>query len=73
MQISYNRKDWQDIIPPGQKHSYQYYNAPQVKSISPPYGIVKSPNDETIEIQGDNFQCPDPDCKDLFVRFGDPD
>lgn len=34
---------------------------------------MKSPEDETIEILGKNFQCPDPDCKDLYVRFGDPD
>ena len=34
---------------------------------------MKSPNNETVDIIGKNFVCPDPDCKDLFVRFGDPD
>ena len=42
-------------------------------SISPPYGPVKSPNDETVTITGQNFNCPDTDCKDLWVRFGDAD
>ena len=34
---------------------------------------MKSPNNETVDIIGKNFQCPDPDCKDLWVRFGDPE
>ena len=55
MQVSYNRKDWQDVIPPDQKHSYSYYNAPQITKITPAYEPVKSPNDETIELIGKNF------------------
>lgn len=34
---------------------------------------MKSPNDEEIEITGKHFNCPDSECKDLWVRFGDPD
>lgn len=51
-----------------------YYNAPKVQSITPAYGPVKSPNNETVDIIGKNFNCPDGnECKDLYVRFGDPD
>jgi hypothetical protein len=53
-------------------YSYIYYNAPKIGSISPSFGPVKSPNNESIQITGTNFNCPDPDCKDLWVRFGDP-
>ena len=41
--------------------------------MTPSYGPVKSPNNETIELIGKNFNCPDSECKDLYVRFGDPD
>ena len=35
---------------------------------------MKSPNNETVDIIGKNFNCPDGnECKDLYVRFGDPD
>jgi hypothetical protein len=73
MEISYNKQDWDKVIPPNQSYSYQYYNAPRISSISPAYGPVKSPADETVTLTGSNFQCPDSDCKDLWVRFGDPD
>lgn len=61
------------MIPKNSTYSYQYYSAPQIISITPPYGPVKSPNNETVDIFGKNFQCPDAECKDLYVRFGDPD
>ena len=61
------------MIPPNQTWSYQYYNAPHITGISPAYGPVKSPNNEKITISGNNFDCPDNDCKNLFVRFGDPE
>jgi hypothetical protein len=34
---------------------------------------VKSEDDQVITITGQYFACPDSDCKDLYVRFGDPD
>jgi len=37
----------------------------------PSYGPVKSPNNESVDIIGKHFSCPDPDCKDLWVRFGE--
>jgi hypothetical protein len=40
-------------------------------SVAPKYGQVKSPNKEYLEINGKYFQCPDPECKDLWVKFGD--
>lgn len=49
-----------------------YYDAPRVTSVNPAYGPVKSPHGETVEIFGTNFNCPDTECKDLNVRFGDP-
>lgn len=72
IEISYNNQDWQKVIPPNATYSYTYYNAPRVSSISPPYGPVKSPNGERITLTGTNFNCPDTECKDLMVRFGDP-
>jgi hypothetical protein len=48
-----------------------YYNAPTVVSLSPTFGPVKSPHNETIEIYGKNFVCPDVECKNLWVRWGD--
>ncbi len=71
LQLSYNQQDWQSVVPTNQSHSYLYYNAPQITSISPKYGPVKSTEDEYLDIWGKNFQCPDPDCKELFVRFGE--
>jgi hypothetical protein len=72
MQFSYNNVDWEQILPENQTYSYKYYNAPVVNKVTPPYGPVKSPNDEKVEIQGSNFAgaCTAP-CKDLVVRFGE--
>ena len=72
-EISYNNQDWQKVIPPNETYSYKYYNVSKIENISPPYGPVKSPNNEKITLSGKNFNCPDPDCKDLYVRFGDPE
>ena len=64
--------DWDQILPEGQTYSYKYYNAPIVSKITPPYGPVKSPNGEKVEISGQNFvgACTAP-CSKLVVRFGD--
>jgi hypothetical protein len=55
LQASFNLQDWQSIIQYGKNYSYQYYNAPKINGISPGYGPVKSPNDETVDINGKNF------------------
>jgi hypothetical protein len=55
MEISYNKQDWDKVIPKNSTYSFQYYNAPQILSITPPYGPVKSPNNETVDIIGKNF------------------
>jgi hypothetical protein len=70
-ELSFNNLDWQQVLAPGQNYSYQYYNAPKITAVSPQYGQVKSPNKEFIDISGKNFQCMEPECKDLFVRFGE--
>lgn len=73
LETSWNGKDWQPIIPAGKNYSYEYYDAPEVTSVNPHFGPVKSPNNETITITGKNFVCPNADCSNLKVRFGDPD
>ena len=74
IEFSYNKKEWTQILTDSSKnYSYTYYNAPKVGSVSPTFGPVKSPNNESVLITGQNFNCPDPDCKDLWVRFGDPE
>lgn len=60
------------MIPPGESHSYIYYDAPTVLSITPAYGPVKNPKNDSVELIGRNFNCPDKDCKDLTVRWGEP-
>ena len=44
------------------------FSAPIITSITPRYGPVKQSVDAVIE--GQNFQCPDPACSRLSVRFG---
>ena len=39
----------------------------------PTYGPVKHKNDAYMEIEGTNFKCPDVNCSELMVRFGDAD
>lgn len=41
-------------------------------SVDPKFGPVKNPLNESVDITGKNFKCPDSECKDLYVRFGDP-
>ena len=69
--ISWNDQQWQEVLPSEKAYSYLYYNAPIVQSISPQFGPVKSPNNQKAIITGQNFECPDPDCHNLMVRFGD--
>ena len=69
--VSFNKQQWQSIIPAEKTYSYLYYNAPIVEAITPQYGPVKSPNNEKSIITGKNFECPNGgiDCE-VFVRFG---
>jgi hypothetical protein len=69
--LSLNNQNWQAVIPTEKSYSYLYYNAPIVTSIEPHYGPVKSPNDETAIVYGQNFKCPQDDCSQVIVRFGD--
>lgn len=34
---------------------------------------MKEKNDVYAIIEGTNFKCPDPNCTELYVRFGEPD
>jgi hypothetical protein len=71
LQISPNKADWVDVRAPNSDYSFTYYEAPHITSISPTFGPVKDENIE-MTIDGRNFECPDPACKHLRVRFGEP-
>lgn len=73
LNLSFNKQQWQQIIPTEKTYSYLYYNAPIVTAIVPRYGPVKSPNNEKAIIRGINFECPKDDCSSILVRFGDED
>ena len=66
LNLSFNQKDWQKILPSGKEHSFEYTSAPQVTGINPHFGPVKVPDQATIS--GKNFACTE--CKGLMVRFG---
>ena len=40
--------------------------------IRPSFGPLKSKNGKMMIIEGQNFICQDPPCKDVKVRFGNP-
>lgn len=72
LMLSFNKQQWQSIIPNEKQFSYLYYNAPIVEAITPQYGPVKSPKNEKAIITGRNFECPDGAATcECFVRFGD--
>jgi hypothetical protein len=71
LEFSFNNKDWQVALAPGQSYSYTYYNAPKITSVNPKYGQVKSSDKEFLDINGKYFACPDAACKDLWVKFGE--
>jgi hypothetical protein len=74
IEVSFNHKDWIDINKdPTKNYGFSYYGAPKIGAINPNFGPVKSPNNESILISGQNFNCPDPSCVNLWVRFGDPE
>jgi hypothetical protein len=70
--VSLNNQDWDDVINPNDTHSYEYYAAPHLTKLYPSYGPVKAKNLHIMEIEGTNFECPDENCTDLKVRFGEP-
>jgi hypothetical protein len=70
LQLSWDKQNWQTIVPQGKNYTFEYFDAPDVTSISPHFGPVKSPNNETIEVIGKNFVCPKNDCSQVTVRFG---
>lgn len=73
LQISFNKIEWQSIIQYGATYSYLYYESPSITGIEPKFGPVKNPLNESVDITGKNFKCPDTECKDLYVRFGPAD
>lgn len=71
-QISWNKQNWQTILPLGKSYTFEYYDAPEVSAVKPRFGPVKSPNNEKVVIEGKNFVCPNNDCSKVTVRFGGP-
>jgi len=49
-----------------------YYESPHITKLYPSFGPVKHKNEAYMEIEGQNFKCPDTNCTDLYVRFGEP-
>ena len=71
MQVGFNKVDWVDVlIPANSTYSYKYYQGPQITDLQPRYGPVKAVTDQIIDLTGTNFNCPEPTCSDLTVRFG---
>jgi hypothetical protein len=71
MQISLNKQDWHDVPLPRKTYSFLYYESPHITKLYPSFGPVKHKNDAYMEIEGKNFKCPDTNCSDLYVRFGE--
>lgn len=69
--VSFNKQQWQAVIPSEKNFSYLYYNAPIVEAISPAFGPVKAKDKKSI-ITGKNFVCPNgASTCECEVRFGD--
>jgi len=70
IQVSLNNQNWIPVRAPGSDFSFTYYESPKVLKLSPSIGPVKDPLDPDMEIEGNDFVCPQSDCKDIKVRFG---
>jgi len=55
---------WQDIA-----LGVKFYNGPRVTEVNPTYGVTKNPKGLTLEVKGQNFECPNKDCGRIKVRF----
>jgi len=72
IQLSFNKQDWLTVKSPKIDYSFTWYDTPHVTQVNPPFGPVKNPNPLMITISGTNFICPDPTCKFIKCRFGEP-
>jgi hypothetical protein len=50
--------------------SYHYYPTPHVTSVTPAFGHVKAIKDQTVDVAGTGFRCPNENCDGLLCRFG---
>jgi hypothetical protein len=57
---------------PKKPYSFFYYESPHIDKLNPAFGPVKSKTDDYMDITGRNFKCPDVNCTELRVRFGEP-
>ena len=65
IQYSVNGQQWHDTG----DHGLKFYNGPRVTSVNPSFGVTKNPRNQKMEIQGENFVCPNSDCSKLKVKF----
>lgn len=72
MQISLNKQDWTNVLQPRKPYSFYYYESPHIIKLHPSFGKVKAKGTNYMDIEGTNFKCPDVNCTDLMVRFGEP-
>jgi hypothetical protein len=47
------------------------FESPHITALHPTYGPVKASAVHYLEIEGTGFTCPDTNCTDLMVRFGE--
>lgn len=72
LMLSFNKQQWQAVLPNEKQFTYLFYNAPIVEAITPAFGPVKSAKNERAVITGKNFECPDGSATcEVFVRFGE--
>jgi hypothetical protein len=64
LELSANGQQWQDS-----GSDVKFYNGPKVTAVNPTYGETKNPRGLNLTIYGDNFECPNGDCKHIKVRF----
>lgn len=57
LQISPNGYDWQDL-----NQTIQVYKGPFIREIWPNYVVTRNPQNKTLIVSGDNFNC-DRNCK----------
>jgi hypothetical protein len=64
IELSVNGQQWQNT-----EKKVRFFNGPKVTSVNPTYGVTKNPKNSTIDIIGENFECPNNDCSKIKVRW----
>jgi len=64
LEIGVNGQAWHDS-----GVTLKYFSGPRVRSVNPPNGVTKNPRGLNLAISGENFVCPNNDCREIKVRF----